>query len=230
MAYTPSNMPQENASNLAGLPQVNTARSFIYKVLSKGLLYPNKDTISFFQDNLEEPLRAACANLPYGEELIPAIEKLIQEFAKLNSEQIQDLQTEYVRLFDYKPACYITEGAFREHQSLGEATVDVNCFYRNAGLQVEVMEFPDHLGIELEFMHYLSYLAATKDNDTDFLEHVSTQLSFLEQHLNTWGPAVCLCVQQKTSSSFYNALANVCREYIDLDYQLLNEIANLYRN
>ncbi|MBO8127503.1 MAG: molecular chaperone TorD family protein [Firmicutes bacterium] len=210
--------PQENF-----LVIINSARSQLYKILSKGFLYPQDETISYFADGVGNLISSISLSLPFN--LKDTLETLRRESENLKLTELEELQAEYVRLFDYKPCCYITEAAYREHKALGDSTLEVNCFYRNAGLQVVMLEFPDHLGIELEFMHYLSYLATEAKEYKDTMENLATQLSFLEQHLSAWAPSLCLSIQAKTKSKFYKALADVGRQFIDLDYRYIKEIS-----
>ncbi len=212
-----------NSTHENSLFNINCARSQMYKILSMGFLYPEEKTINFFANEINSIIDLIGDNLPFN--IHDSLAILSQEAAKIRVSDLQDIQSEYVRLFDYKPKCYITEATYREHKALGNNTLDVNCFYRQAGLKVDVLEFPDHLAVELEFMHYLSYHATQAHEPTDTMENLATQFSFLEQHLITWGPALCLSIQAETKHRFYNALANAARKFIDLDHKFLEELS-----
>ncbi|MFN2356106.1 MAG: molecular chaperone, partial [Desulfopila sp.] len=71
----------------------------------------------------------------------------------------QDLLVEYARLFvgpfellaPPYGSVYLETG----RRLMGDSTIAVQHMYTNAGLTLDVQEAPDHIALELEFMHYL---------------------------------------------------------------------------
>jgi DMSO reductase family type II enzyme chaperone len=90
--------------------------------------------------------------------------------------------------------------------------------YSHFGLEFddgELKEVPDHLAIELEFMHYLSFLEAS--NPETSRGAVLGQGDFVERHLAAWVPRVCLSLEEHARDSVYHGLAVLLRDFVTAD-------------
>jgi len=131
----------------------------------------------------------------------------------------------YMESFDQaisKKACSLYEGSYNtaERNTLFEELLR---FYSFFGLhRTEEAELPDHLGVELEFMHYLSFLEYNAlQRGEDILGLQRAQKDFLERHvLITIGG---VCANFKASDEAYKACVNRAHEFIRDD---LNKIEN----
>jgi len=102
--------------------------------------------------------------------------------------------------------------------------------YRIAGAKMDrsCKELPTHIGVELAFMNYLCDSEAVAINDeretVQLDEQTSTesnisiyrdlQRRFLRAHLNDWFPQLSQAIQDKATTSFYRALAQLTEEFI----------------
>ena len=85
--------------------------------------------------------------------------------------------------------------------------------------------YPDHIGIELEFMSFLCGKAREllKDNRLQELqENLQQQQAFLEQHLCNWTDRFFDDQLAVASTPFYQALAGFSRAYLKEDRDWLN--------
>lgn len=122
-------------------------------------------------------------------------------------------------------ACSLRERVYTEEDqsSLFE---ELMRFYEMFGLKrSEQAEMPDHLGVELEFMHFLTHLevqVADRDQDLasvrlaqrDFLtRHVARLVHGLRGKLQTGSPQCLQLVE--TTSDFINAELALFKEYTE---------------
>jgi len=96
---------------------------------------------------------------------------------------------------------------------LGKATLDVQAFYRSAGLMIDEESeiIPDHLGLELLFMSYLI------ENSL-----VEQQKKFMDEHLLRWAPEYCDKVERHAAATFYKEVAILLKEFILSDSEELS--------
>lgn len=113
----------------------------------------------------------------------------------------------------------------KNRQLMGETTTRVHQFYNDAGLIIDQKEPPDHIAIELEFMHYLSLKeaeATSTGEQTTALTFRRMQVDFFQYALS-WIPDFCNAIRNGTGNSFYLALAD-CLE------QFTNTASQFYKN
>lgn len=86
----------------------------------------------------------------------------------------------------------------------GKATEEVRAFYEAAGLTLneDATLVPDHLALELLFMHYLIQNGL-----------VEKQEMFLKEHL-LWVAEYCDEVQKHAATPFYKEVAKILKEFI----------------
>jgi TorA maturation chaperone TorD len=76
----------------------------------------------------------------------------------------------------------------------------------------EISIIPDHISAELLFMSYLI--------ENGLTEH---RIKFLREHLFRWVPEYCDEIQRHANSAFYKEVANILKEFILSDYELMSE-------
>ena len=118
-------------------------------------------------------------------------------------------------------ACSLREASYTQadHSALFE---ELGRFYSFFGLgRRERAELPDHLSVELEFMHYLTHLEAEQVQDAEELESVRrAQGDFLARHLallvdgalGSARPSVPAC----------GALVASCHDFIESELALVH--------
>lgn len=145
-------------------------------------------------------------------------------------EVVETLSIEFTRLF-IGPADHISahESIFTQLDGgvsalWGTTTVAVKSFIETAGLDYksEFTGIPDHISVELEFMHKLAQWEAEKWvlKDPKSAEYCqSIQRMFLEQHLSCWLPNFCQEVMNKTSMPFYRNMAELTQNFLQFEHQ-----------
>ncbi len=201
-------MDKEPISNLL-------TRSALYHLLSLAFLYPEEQNISALQGGMETMRNAPLAgNLPAKVEALLFI---------LTRSPLPELQAQYRAIFGHvlSPECplYETEygnrAIFQQAQQMG----DIAGFYRAFGLEVSptAKERLDHLSIQLEFMHVLTFKEAYA------LEHHGmeaaelcreAQQKFLNDHLGRWVPFLVRLLSRKIEKGFYRDLALLIGEFL----------------
>ena len=132
---------------------------------------------------------------------------------------------EYLRAFEtsvYEDACSLHETC---HSGTEQAALyeDLIRFYSYFGLRrLEDSEFPDHLSLELEFMHFLTYLeeqAVRRGEATRDLR--KAQQDFLKKHVSLVSRS--LLKKYQGDNEYYRALIRDFHEYIETEIQELKE-------
>jgi TorA maturation chaperone TorD len=108
---------------------------------------------------------------------------------------------------------------------MGNSTMEVLQHYENAGLSVDVKDAPDHIAIELEFMHHLCMKEAESSAsgaEQEVEKYRELQRDFYFNALQ-WVPQFCSAIRQGSTSPFYTELANclehfmaACRQIYDI--------------
>ena len=157
---------------------------------------------------------------------------------------LASIQQDYMDMFAVPAGRYVTpfedvyrgtrmDGNQERGPLLGVQAIAVKVMYRMAGAEMDrtCKELPTHIGVELAFMNYLcdSEAAAIKEERAtvqpdEELSPVSSagiyrelQRLFLKAHLNDWFPQLNRVIQEKATTPFYRALAQVTEEFIGRD-------------
>ncbi len=150
-------------------------------------------------------------------------------------EAMADMQIEFARIFVgpfFVPAppygSVYLEGARRV---MGDSTVDARDHYRSAGFDMSegFHEAPDHMAVELEFMHLLVCQAAEailgRDREA-LLTALDRQRRFLTRHLGAWVEAFTDRMTEHATIPFYRLLAQVTRSFVLEERQAMVECAS----
>ena len=140
------------------------ARSEFYRVLSTLFFYP-RETATATVQGLVSVLRAQLSALPYETATIDGLAQLLDEVESVAETALLPLKDTYTALFDNchgRSAVSLYEKDYRN----GDAKMvweELVRFYEHFGLNFDVShshDWPDHIGVELEFLHYLTFLEA----------------------------------------------------------------------
>lgn len=142
---------------------------------------------------------------------------------------IEDLAVEYTRLF-LGPDRHISphESIHNERddgdwgQLWGADTVAVKKFIETAGLEYksEFTGLPDHISVELEFMHEAAKREsqAWKEKDSDGAVYcLKMEKKFIDEHLAKWVPSFCDKIIAQAETSFYREIAELTKSFIELE-------------
>ncbi|MFZ1625825.1 MAG: molecular chaperone TorD family protein [Gammaproteobacteria bacterium] len=138
---------------------------------------------------------------------------------EVGSADLQRLQAEYSGLFEVG-----SEGPpvpIREDLQTGQRAgtrEDVVRFYDYFGyvLDEKFSWQPDHLSLELEFMHYLCFRES--EQGPDALSYQLAQVDFVERHLVRWVPRFSAEVEKHASGSLYARVVAALRDFIEEDF------------
>lgn len=135
---------------------------------------------------------------------------------------LEQIQVEYVRLFDYRPKCPPYEAIYLKDLGRNSVINDLLSLYRGAGLKYSTTIVPDHISVELEFMHYLTYVEAEnlKGNSKELKTFLEYEKNFLNNHLKNWLPGFCDKLTETTRLPFFQSLAQLAKDFVlhDTDY------------
>ena len=153
----------------------------------------------------------ATDGLPYSLDVRPLLDEL-------RSMDMDQLKFEYSSIFEVG-----NEGPpvpIREDLQLGQPAglrEDIVRFYDffGYGLDEKFAWAPDHLSVELEFMHYLCYQEASGVGDR--LSFQLGQADFSERHLMNWVPQLAANVKDLQPDSFYCRVVEGLSEFLATD-------------
>lgn len=223
-------------------------RSHVYRLLAQGFLYPQESLIELAQqrekwvaigaelDELTAPNGASengdfviLNNKPriaLRQRVAAVVDALHEVQERHNGCSLSALREEYETLFGHVVSkdCppyetnYGRAHIFMQAQQLS----DIAAFYRAFFLEVSdaVKERVDHVGIELEFMHFLTYKEAYAQQHHSAEQAqicVDAQRKFLEEHLGRWAPVLARMMQRQTSHGVYGALAALLEDFLAVD-------------
>jgi putative dimethyl sulfoxide reductase chaperone len=154
--------------------------------------------------------------------LNPDSTQLVDELQKSAGQDTNALLIEYARLFigPFKlptppyASCYLGSKELNN-----EITEWVRKFYESSGLEFDytIMDLPDHIAVETEFLHYLltQQLIAANENEPEALAENETRYhTFLEKHHGCWVPVLSQNVITESSEPFYQNLFRLIKEML----------------
>ncbi len=176
-------------------------------------------------------LLAACFCQPerelfIEEDVCPNLARLLQPLspdagkaARAMAEALETLDQERLSVdhaalflgpFELAAAPYGSVYLEQSRRLMGDSTMAVRRCYEEAGLAVEIAEAPDHVALELEFMHYLLSCQATalvEGREGGAADLELRQNEFFHHFLNSWMEDFCRAIRSGTVNPFYLALA-----------------------
>ncbi len=194
-------------------------RGMMYKIFSIAFLYPSSEIAVFFSDpKLPEVLAAALGE---GSELAAYFRS-----GRFRSEA-SELARLYDMLFPREGGVWLYESEYRSRHEFQrvENLADLNGFYRAFGLQVQ-QERPDHLSVELEFMHVLvmkelwARAADSPESPARWAVTREAERAFLRDHLAAWVPVLAQAIGRRArdvglpSGTFYEHMVAALAQFL----------------
>lgn len=213
-------MPASIQPGPAPEDEVDILRSRFYALLARAFSFPTA-RLEEEQEELWSLAHAFCPELVPEPEAAPRI-------------RAETLEPEYINRFDgvdRNSYCKPYEGLWFEGDR-AQRQWEVKKFYRFFGLAPDPdrREMPDHIAVELEFMHFLGYrylvckglasdeLAGGKDPNGP--EHyLAAQRDFLERHLSRWLPAFRDRLIETEAPAFHVLAARVAACFVEADLE-----------
>lgn len=218
-------------TTIASLPHTEPlTRSRLYKLLSLGFRYPDVESFETFQSGeFSASVWDCISTLPHLKSLVDYRDGLTATMRATPEDcTLLDLEVGFNQTFEVgapEPPCPPYEGLFRPEESRTSLMMEIADFYRHFGLQTNLAdgkgELPDHLCLELEFLHFLTYkeAQARNDNDAELLNgYILAQKDFLMRHPLKWLAAFAAKLEKCSSIPFYVTLGRITAEFVSCDY------------
>ncbi|WP_022728670.1 nitrate reductase molybdenum cofactor assembly chaperone [Fodinicurvata sediminis] len=126
-----------------------------FRILGLLLTYPEREMIAAL-DEMESVLQAECL---LGRRELDSLQPL---FTRLRSQDLLDLQADYVHLFDRSRqlSLHLYEHLHGDSRGRGEAMTTLSTVYKLNGFELAANELPDYLPLVCEFASLIEEKAA----------------------------------------------------------------------
>jgi len=142
----------------------------------------------------------------------PFVQQMREASELINEEQMKvDYAALFVGPFELLAAPYGSVYLDRNKRIMGDSTMAVMELYREAGLRIDVRDAPDHIAIELEFMHYLYSQDGDREQE---ISMVNLRTHFMTTCLMPWVHSFCQSIKIGTNNLFYVNLADCLDMFI----------------
>ena len=162
-----------------------------------------------------EPLAVAELGLPYA---LTDPEPLLAEWRGADTDA---LKREYSGLFEVGsdgPPVPIREDLHRNQPAKVKESIVRFYDYFGYGLSEKFQWAPDHLSVELEFMHYLAYKESEAAAESDALAYQLAQHDFCERHLVHWVPELAERAAAQQPDALYSRLLAALSDFLQNDF------------
>ena len=198
------------------------AASQVYQFLSTCLLEPNKKALEMLNNEEYMAEVKSCISVSGNSEMLEAFE-LLQKALKGND--VENLEWGYRATFggatvamDCPPYEMYYSGSqiWQQTQDLA----DISGMYKAYGIQMEEDSTTsrwDHVAVQLEFLHFLTYkLAYAIENHSEEEQEScrSGKKKFLYAHIGRWIKAFSTSVVKKTPEDFYRQAATLATVFV----------------
>lgn len=188
------------------------ARSALYRYLSMLYVYPDSASWQMLHEGSPAGMKGVLSGLGWS---ASGSTCLLERLQAMTTEQFLG---EHVAIFGHTAAGelrpyeadYGTQHVFQETQCLA----DVSGFYRAFGLEPSETrrERPDHIAVELEFMHVLALKEAYAllrewGENADLCAHA--EIGFLRDHLGRWAPSFLKQLGNRSGGGIFELIADV---------------------
>ncbi len=212
------------------------SRSRIYSLLADVFRYPDESFGTQVREgDFEQALEVLAGDLPYSFPFKEEWKGCVQAIAGIGDEE---LEVEFVRLFEAGaggPPCPLIEGSYREDRKV--VLKELILFYNHFGLSYaegDQSERPDHLCLEMEFLHYLTFKEVhALQAGADPSSYRRAQRDFLKRHLLDWiaqaGERIDRIKLKLPEDAcrevivFYSSLIDLLLQFLDADYNYLQK-------
>jgi DMSO reductase family type II enzyme chaperone len=195
----------------------------LYQLLSQSLVYPSEEAVAMLkQTDLPQAQQMA------GELRPPVALQLLALAEQLQCTDAAALQAEHRRIFSHIlsldcPPCesvYTTRDVFQQTQELS----DIAGFFRAFGLELADRERPDHISVELEFMHFLTYkeaYAVIHHGPSKARLCREVQRKFMQDHLGRWAFQFAKRLREKAGEGYFGCVASLVEALLSAEIAFL---------
>jgi len=207
------------------------AASQIYQFLSTCLLEPSKEAVGLLNNKEYMEEVKSCLGIHGNGELSETFKALQEE---LQNAEVEKLMQGYRDTFggatvamDCPPYEMYFSGShiWQQTQDLS----DISGFYKAYGIEIEEDKASsrrwDHIAVELEFLHFLTYKLAyaIENHGSEEQEScLSAKKKFLNAHIGRWIHAFSRSVFKKSPEAFYRQAAKLANSFVHIEMKKLN--------
>ncbi|GBD95216.1 MAG TPA: hypothetical protein ENG83_05480 [Nitrospirae bacterium] len=219
--------PNDGNMSVTSVKNMETAesRSNIYNLLS--IIYGTEVTENLLKQIRETNMFSTLSDMGvvFGDDFLH----------KPDKELLEDLAVEYARLF-LGPDKHISPHESVHHKRddgdwgnlWGKSTVEIKKFIETAGLEYkpEYSGLPDHISVELEFMHEVTgrEARAWEEKDSEGAIYcIKMEKKFIEEHLVKWIPVFCDKIISEAELSFYREMAKLTGQFIKFESEEIDK-------
>ncbi len=189
------------------------ARSAVYKLIAEAFEYPDDE----YAQRVREGKFARALEEAFGA-LAPELCDDVEREALRDAGEDDALAIEYTRLFDVGasgPPCPLYGGLYggARMKTMEEAVR----FYNHFGLKLSERprELPDHLGTQLEFLHYLAFREAEAlESGDDSGAYRRALRDFVERHPGSWVPKLLDRLEQQRPMAYFLELVRQLARFL----------------
>ena len=197
------------------------ARSAVYQLLSQLFFYPAEEEAPPLPE-LAAEFRQRLETLSCEQTDLLALAAELEALPLMTD---ADQREVFTSLFDNcrgrsAVSLYEKEYGNGEAKAVWEEVVR---FYEHFGLNFDVRvshDWPDHIGTELEFMHYLTYLEAVAEEGKEIYRQA--QGDFLVRHLARWSPRFAAQLGRGAEIEPYGIFAGIVAAFIKAEMVYLD--------
>jgi DMSO reductase family type II enzyme chaperone len=200
------------------------ARSALYQLLSQALAYPSPEAVEALQQTDLPQAQQAAPHLPAR---VPPLLAALGEYLR-DTDATHQLPAEHRRVFSHImsadcPPCetiYTAPHIFQQTQELS----DIAGFFRAFGLEMADRERLDHISVELEFMHFLTYkeaYALTRHGSAKARLCREAQRKFMQEHLGRWALRFAERLSGKADGGYYGCVASLTEAFLSAEIGFL---------
>jgi len=198
-------------------------RGDCFKLLAACFYEPDKQL--FIEEELGEKLEQLLGQL--APTCVTASRRMTSALKELDQNKLSiDHAALFVGPFELIAAPYGSVYIEKKRTVMGESTINVAQYYQDAGLSVDIKEPPDHIAIELEFLHYLcsKEAAGLSDNQIEDARQMrERQIGFYFTALKPWVETFCEAIRVGTDNGFYINLADCLEHFLASCEQVYHE-------
>jgi DMSO reductase family type II enzyme chaperone len=201
-----------------------SARSALYRLLAHSFNFPTLDFYKLVEGGeFYGTVRGILNVLPHLKVAHSYENKLRRVTADFDQ-----FCAEYVRLFDVgsgrgKPPCPLYGGEYplRPRLDVMEELVRFYGFF-DLALSQQDRELPDHLSVELEFLHYLSFRESDAfERGADPSPYQRAQADFIERQVGQWLPVMRGKLEAQAPLPFFSGLVGLTTDVLRADLNCL---------
>lgn len=205
-------------------------RSALYRLLADSFSFPSPGLYEWLREReYFETLRAMLTALPYAPDA-PSVAALEDKLGGITA-HFEELCADYIRLFDVgsgrgRPPCTLYGGEYagRARLDVMEELVRFYGFF-DLALSEQDRELPDHLSVELEFLHYLTFREdRALEAGADPSSYRRAQADFIERHPGQWLPVLRGKLETQTPLPFFDGLVAITAEMLRADLGYLRSV------